>query len=70
MIRYPFLEEGATIGVTAPSSGVQVELHDWLKLSCSRIKMKGFNVICGETVWTQDKAKSAPANYVLLNSMT
>jgi muramoyltetrapeptide carboxypeptidase len=61
MIRYPFLEEGATIGVTAPSSGVEVELHDLLKLSCSRMKMKGFNVICGTTVWTQDKAKSAPA---------
>lgn len=61
MIRYPSLEEGATIGVTAPSSGVKVELHDLLKLSCHRMKMKGFNVICGETVWTQEKAKSSPA---------
>ncbi|WP_438349432.1 S66 family peptidase [Paenibacillus sp. FA6] len=61
MIRYPFLEEGATIGVTAPSSGVQAELHDLLKLSCSRMEMNGFNVVCGETVWTQHKAKSAPA---------
>jgi muramoyltetrapeptide carboxypeptidase len=61
MITYPFLEEGATIGITAPSSGVKVELHDLLKLSCSRMKMKGFNVICGETAWTQDKAKSSPA---------
>ena len=25
------------------------------------MKQKGFSVICGETVWTQDKAKSAPA---------
>lgn len=24
MIQYPFLEKGVTIGVTAPSSGVQV----------------------------------------------
>lgn len=31
MIKYPFLERDATIGVTAPSSGVQVELHDILK---------------------------------------
>ncbi|WP_232695897.1 S66 family peptidase [Brevibacillus daliensis] len=61
MIRYPILEEGATIGITAPSSGVKVELHDLIKLSCSRMKTKGFSVICGETVWTQDKAKSSPA---------
>ncbi|MFC7681842.1 S66 peptidase family protein [Paenibacillus sp. GCM10028914] len=61
MIRYPVLEEGATIGTTALSSGVRMELHDLLKLSCSRLKTKGFNVICGETVWTQDKTKSSPA---------
>ncbi|OMF21430.1 LD-carboxypeptidase [Paenibacillus sp. FSL H8-0548] len=61
MIQYPSLVEGATIGITAPSSGVQVELHDLLHLSCSRMKTKGFNVVCGETVWTQNKAKSAPA---------
>lgn len=63
MIKYPSLGEGATIGVTAPSSGVKAELHDMLKLSCSRMKMKGFNVICGETAWTQEKAKSSPAKF-------
>ncbi|MBJ6362342.1 S66 peptidase family protein [Paenibacillus sp. GCM10012307] len=61
MIRYPFLKEGTTIGVTAPSSGVKVELHDMLRLSFKRMEMKGFNVACGETVWTQEKAKSSPA---------
>ncbi len=61
MIRYPSLKEGATIGVTAPSSGVKVEFHDLLRLSFSRLEMKGFKVICGETIWTQDKAKSSPA---------
>lgn len=63
MIKYPSLGEGATIGVTAPSSGVKAELHDMLKLSSSRLEMKGFNVICGETVWTQEKAKSSPAKF-------
>jgi len=61
MIIYPFLEKDATIGVTAPSSGVQVELHDMFKLACSRIEMKGYKVICGDTVFSQDKAKSSPA---------
>lgn len=61
MITYPSLEKGATIGVTAPSSGVPVELHELVKLSCSRMEQKGYRVICGETVWTQNKAKSAPA---------
>jgi muramoyltetrapeptide carboxypeptidase len=61
MIKYPFLEKGATIGITAPSSGVQVELHDMFKLACSRMEKKGFKVICGDTVWTQNKAKSSSA---------
>ncbi|MCL6459290.1 MAG: LD-carboxypeptidase [Gorillibacterium sp.] len=61
MIKYPTLTKGTTIGVTAPSSGVSVELHDLLKLSCSRMEKEGFQVICGDTVWTQDKAKSSPA---------
>ncbi|MGE7988107.1 S66 family peptidase [Lysinibacillus fusiformis] len=61
MINYPFLKEDMTIGVTAPSSGVPVELHDLLKTACTRMENKGFRVICGETAWTQDKAKSALA---------
>lgn len=61
MIKYPVLEKGTTIGVTAPSSGVPAELHELLKTACSRMETKGFNVIFGDTVWTQDKAKSAPA---------
>lgn len=61
MIQYPFLEVGATIGVTAPSSGVPTELHELLRTACIRMKQQGFKILCGETVWTQDKAKSAPA---------
>jgi len=61
MITYPFLEKGAMIGVTAPSSGVEPELHELIKQSCERMKLNEFNVICGDTIWTQDKAKSASA---------
>jgi len=61
MIRYPYLKKGATIGLTAPSSGVKAELHDLIKLSINRIELMGFNVVCGETIWTQNKAKSSPA---------
>ncbi len=61
MIKYPFLEKGATIGVTAPSSGVPRELHHLLNSACRSMEKKGFNIICGETVWTQDKAKSSSA---------
>ena len=61
MITYPFLEKGATIGVTAPSSGVRAGLHDLLKLASSRMEERGYTVTCGETAWTQEKAKSAPA---------
>ncbi|RFU68687.1 S66 peptidase family protein [Bacillus sp. V59.32b] len=61
MINYPILKPGATIGVTAPSSGVQEELHDMFKIACKRMEREGYGVVCGETVWTQDKAKSASA---------
>ena len=62
MIKYPFLPKGATIGVTAPSSGVPPELHDLVKHSCQKLEKKGYKVVCGETVWSQHKAKSSPAN--------
>jgi len=62
MIRYPFLKKNATIGVTAPSSGVGIQNAELLTLASSRLKSQGFNVIIGETAWKQDKAKSAPAN--------
>ncbi|MCQ6557369.1 S66 family peptidase [Paenibacillus mendelii] len=61
MIRYPLLSRGATIGVTAPSSGLPDELHPLLKLACSRMENKGYRIAYGDTVWTQSKAKSAPA---------
>lgn len=61
MIRYPFLKKGMTIGVTAPSSGVGEGNDNLLKLSCDQMKSSGYNVICGDTVRTQEKAKSAPA---------
>ncbi|WP_404451040.1 LD-carboxypeptidase [Virgibacillus necropolis] len=61
MITYPILKKGATIGVTAPSSGVEPELHDMFKQACIRSEERGYPVVCGETVWTQDKAKSAYA---------
>jgi muramoyltetrapeptide carboxypeptidase len=62
MIRYPYLAEGVIIGVTAPSSGVEPELHNLVTQSINRMESMGFRTIVGETVWTQVKAKSAPAN--------
>lgn len=61
MITYPFLKEGATIGVTAPSSGLRLEQHDLINQACNQLKNKGYQIICGDTIWTQNKAKSAVA---------
>src|SRR5690606_18010440 len=61
MIKYPLLEKRATIGVTAPSSGVEEELHDLLHTAFKSLENRGFSITCGETAWTQEKAKSAPA---------
>ncbi|CEG27254.1 S66 family peptidase [Bacillus sp. B-jedd] len=62
MITYPILPKGATIGVTAPSSGVPKELHGIVKQAVGRLEEKGYQVVCGETVWTDDKTRSAPAD--------
>jgi len=61
MMIYPVLHKGTAIGVTAPSSGVEEELHPILRQACSRLESRGYQVVCGETAWTQNKAKSAPA---------
>ena len=61
MIRYPILRQGAAIGVMSPSSGVDAELHHLLLLSRERMESKGYAVTFGETVWTQNKAKSSAA---------
>ncbi|TQK53666.1 muramoyltetrapeptide carboxypeptidase LdcA involved in peptidoglycan recycling [Brevibacillus sp. AG162] len=61
MITYPTLKKGATIGVTAPSSGVPEDLHELIRLACSRMESRGYSIFCKDTVWTQEKAKSAPA---------
>ncbi|RKP47197.1 LD-carboxypeptidase [Cohnella endophytica] len=59
---YPTWDKSANIGVTAPSSGVSPELHDMMKLAIRRMEEKGFSLTVGPTVWTQHKAKSAPAS--------
>lgn len=61
MIRYPLLQKGTTIGVTAPSSGVEPSMHGMLKQAIQRMESEGFAVSGGDTIWTQHKAKSAPA---------
>lgn len=61
MVQYPLLREGATIGVTAPSSGVEPELHELVKAAGHRLEAKGYQIQYGQTVWTQTKAKSASA---------
>ncbi|RAP74608.1 S66 family peptidase [Paenibacillus montanisoli] len=60
-IQYPSLKEGAAIGVTAPSSGVEGNLHHLLERARERLNASGFQVRYGDTAWTQNKAKSAPA---------
>ncbi|RJE86028.1 LD-carboxypeptidase [Paenibacillus sp. 1011MAR3C5] len=61
MITYPLLRQNATIGVTAPSSGVQEELHFILTEAVAKMKNEGFSVVLGETPWKQHKAKSSSA---------
>ncbi|KUP08782.1 peptidase S66 [Bacillus coahuilensis m2-6] len=61
MIRYPLLEKDKNMAITAPSSGIPKELHSMFILACNRMMVRGYSLKIGETVWTQNKAKSAPA---------
>lgn len=59
-IRFPKpLSKGDNIGVTAPSSGVEKELHHLLVRGKEALIKQGYHVIEGETIWTQVKARSA-----------
>ena len=72
MIRYPkALQTGQTIGITAPSSGVDSELHELVHLAKGQFENRGYQVEIGETVWTQHKAASSTKEKraIELNSM-
>lgn len=61
MIRYPEpIGTGQTIGVTATSSGVESELHHLLRKASHQFELRGYTVLLGETVWTNEKLTSAP----------
>lgn len=61
MIRYPKpLRKGETLAVTAPSSGVEEFLHQRLHRARRHVEARGYRVIEGETLWTNDKCVSAP----------
>lgn len=60
MIKYPKpLKVGGKIGVTAPSSGVEKSLHILLKKAKENVEKEGYFVIEGDTIWTENKAKSS-----------
>jgi muramoyltetrapeptide carboxypeptidase LdcA involved in peptidoglycan recycling len=60
MIRYPRpLQQGDTIGVTAPSSGVDESLHHLVHNAKKQFEKRGYQVSVGDTVWTEIKSASA-----------
>lgn len=61
-IRYPEpLKPGDAIAVTAPSSGVAEALHERLELSRAALEKRGFTVIEGQALRSDDKCVSASA---------
>lgn len=60
MIYYPTLKKDFTIGVTAPSSGIDPEFHYYIDEIKKRFE-RDHKLIIGDTVYTQKKAKSADA---------
>ncbi len=61
MITYPSLIKPIKIGVTAPSAGLDIKQHFYLEKAIYRMEVKGYEVVVGNTCWTQYKAKSASA---------
>lgn len=63
MVKYPpALEKDDEIAVTAPSSGVEEQLHMLVHKAKENVENKGFIVKIGETVWTETKSRSAKAS--------
>lgn len=61
-IVYPDpLREGDCIAVSAPSSGVEPELHHLLHTARKNAEKQGFIVLEDDTIWTDNKCVSAPA---------
>lgn len=57
-IQYPTLKTPLTIGVTAPSSGVEQHLHLLITEAEKQLIQRGMKVIIGNTTWTQLKGRS------------
>lgn len=61
MITYPKpLKKGSTIAICAPSGGVSVHMHKYLKKAKTHLEKKGYEIEEGETIWNLDKCVSAP----------
>ncbi len=60
MIRYPS-NTFKTIGITAPSSGMELDQRELLEQAIVKQEDNGFAVVTGDTAWRQELAKSAPA---------
>lgn len=41
---------------------LSIKESEGVKQACRRSEERGYPVVCGETVWTEDKAKSALAD--------
>ncbi|MCU7558463.1 S66 family peptidase [Macrococcus capreoli] len=60
MIKYPILKDNFTVGVTAPSSGIDSNLHHLIDLIREKFEPEN-PLIIGDTTFLQHKAKSADA---------
>ena len=61
-IKYPKpLQPGATIGVTAPSSGIEAPMHPRLDLALDMLRQRGYKVQEGNCLRSHSKNTSAPA---------
>jgi muramoyltetrapeptide carboxypeptidase LdcA involved in peptidoglycan recycling len=61
-MKYPKpLHAGATIGVTAPSSGVEKPMHSRLDLALNMLRGRGYQIREGHCLRSQVKDTSAPA---------
>lgn len=55
------LTPNSTFAITAPSSGVPAPLHSKIHKAKSQLEKLGAHVVIGETVWTQQAARSSSA---------
>lgn len=63
-VYYPSnLRYGSKIAISAPSSGVNKDLHPYLEKAIDNVEQRGYETVIGQSVWSNHKCVSVTKEY-------